>query len=203
MYSPEHNQVDEPQMRAFVTGVAAGTLITVGADGVPDATFVPLLWDGDRVHAHLARAGQQWSRIVDGSSALVVIQGEHRYLTPSWYAAKAEHGRVVPTWNYSAVQLRGTVQVHDDAAWTLDMVTRLTEAHESLRAEPWSVADAPAKWTATRLRAIVGVELLMVSAEARAKWSQDKDDADRRSILDGLTGAGDERSAQHVRHGTL
>lgn len=203
MYSPEYNWVQEAQAREFVAAVAAGTLITVGSDGVPDATFVPVLWVGDQVHAHLARAGEQWARVVDGSQALLVVQGSHRYITPSWYALKAEHGRVVPTWNYSAVQLGGAVQLHDDADWTLDMVTRLTQAHEQRRAQPWEVEDAPAKYIATRLRSIVGIEIQLESVTARAKWSQDRSDVDREGVVAGLLGEGDEESAERVRNGRL
>ncbi|MBO1755095.1 FMN-binding negative transcriptional regulator [Allobranchiibius sp. CTAmp26] len=203
MYSPEFNHVDEREAREFVAAAAAGTLITVGADGTPDATFVPVLWEGDRVLAHLARAGEQWARVVDGSQALLVVQGPHRYITPSWYASKVEHGRVVPTWNYSVVQLRGRVQLHDDADWTLDMVTRLTRAHEAPRERPWAVDDAPAKWVEGRLRAIVGIEIQVESVQARAKWSQDKDAADRAGVLEGLAGEGDEESADRVRRGSL
>lgn len=199
MYSPEHNRVDERSAREFVARTAAGNLITVGADGSPDSTYVPVLWVGDRLVAHLARAGEQWARVVDGSQALVIVQGPDHYITPSWYASKVEHGRVVPTWNYSAVQLRGTVWLKDDADWTLDMVTRLTEAHERYRDDPWSVDDAPAKYVTTRLRAIVGIEIHVESVHTRAKWSQEKSDSDRAGVEAGLTADGYEELADQVR----
>lgn len=203
MYSPDHNQVDEASARDFVAASGAGSFITVGADGIPDSTFVPVLWEGNRLRAHFARAGEQWARVLNGSQALLVVQGADRYITPSWYAAKAEHGRVVPTWNYSAVQLRGTVELHDYADWILDMVTKLTQVHEARRPTPWGVDDAPAKYVSSRLRAIVGIEIHVESWEARAKWSQDRSAADREKVMEGLCEAGDPDAARRVLDGRL
>ena len=98
---------------------------------MPDATFLPVLWEGDRLVGHLARANAHWRRIVDGSPALAIVTGPDAYVSPSWYATKAEHGKVVPTWNYSVVHLRGSAVVHDDAEWVRSLVTRLTDRHES------------------------------------------------------------------------
>ncbi len=70
----------------------------------------------------------------------------------------------MPTWNYSEVQLRGSVTVHDDPDWVLDVVTGLTERHESGRERPWAVTDAPPAYVRGQLRAIVGVELVVEHA---------------------------------------
>src|SRR3954470_19773802 len=116
MYVPPANAFDdEDEIRAFVREVVSAELITVGADGYPRATLLPILWDGDTVIAHMARANDHWAEI--GGPALLVCAGPQAYISPSWYAAKAEHGRVVPTWNYSTVHLTGTVRVHDDPEW--------------------------------------------------------------------------------------
>lgn len=111
------------------------------------------------------------------------MRGPEGYVSPSWYASKAEHGRVVPTWNYTEVQLRGPVTVHDDPEWVLGMVTRLTEAHERDREQPWAVSDAPDKFVRTRLRAIVGVELAVADVQAKAKLSRDKSEEDQAGVL--------------------
>lgn len=191
MYVPPFNAIaDDDELRAFVAARAAGQLVTVGPDGAPDATLVPLLWEGDRLVAHLARANPQVARIVDGSSALVVVSGPDTYVSPGWYASKREHGRVVPTWNYTAVQLRGPIRVVDDSEWVLGLVTRLTQAHESGRPDPWAVSDAPPTWVAGRLRAIVGVEVDVTQALGKAKLSQNRSEADRLGVADGLTAEG-------------
>lgn len=187
MYLPSHSVVeDEDQVRAFVAAVGSASLVTVGDDGVPDATTLPVLWEGDRVTCHLARNNEQWQRISAGAPGLLVVRGPEGYVSPSWYASKAGHGRVVPTWNYTEVQLRGPVTVHDDPEWVLGMVTRLTEAHERDREQPWAVSDAPDKFVRTRLRAIVGVELTVADVQAKAKLSRDKSEEDQAGVLAGM-----------------
>ena len=190
LYVPRFNAMDADDVRPFVEAVATAQLVTVGEDGVPDATFLPVLWEGVRLVGHLARANGHWRRIVDGSPALAVVTGPDTYVSPGWYATKAEHGRVVPTWNYSVVHLRGAVAVHDDPTWVRDLVTRLTERHERGRAEPWAVTDAPDDYVAKFLRPIVGVELTVSSVEAKAKLSQNRSDEDRAGVAAGLVADG-------------
>ena len=187
MYVPAFNAMpDRAETQAFVLAHRVGQLVTVGPDGVPDATLLPVLWEGDRVIAHLARNNPHWERITAGSPGLVVVSGADAYISPSWYASKREHGRVVPTWNYSAVHLSGPVRVVDDPGWVLEAVTRLTERHEGGRLDPWRVTDAPTRFVAGRLRAIVGVELTVTAVEGKAKLSQNRSDADRRGAIEGL-----------------
>ena len=190
LYVPRFNVMDPDDVRPFVHAVGTAQLVTVGEDGTPDATFLPVLWEGDRLVGHLARANAHWRRIVDGSSALAIVTGADTYVSPSWYATKAEHGKVVPTWNYSVVHLRGAVTVHDDPTWVRGLVTRLTDRHEQPRAEPWAVTDAPADYVDKNLRPIVGVELVVGSVEAKAKLSQNRSDEDRAGVATGLAADG-------------
>lgn len=190
LYVPRFNVMDADDVRPFVEAVATAQLVTVGEDGLPDATFLPVLWEGDRLVGHLARANAHWRRIVDGSPALAIVTGRDTYVSPSWYATKAEHGKVVPTWNYSVVHLRGEVRVHDDPAWVRGLVTRLTDRHESSREEPWAVTDAPDDYIDKNLRPIVGVELVVTSVEAKAKLSQNRSDEDRAGVAAGLSADG-------------
>jgi len=182
---------DEAEARAMVDAVGSGWLVTTGPDGVPVATLLPILWRGDRVVAHLAKANHHWQGITDDDPALVIVGGPEAYVSPSWYPSKADGGRAVPTWNYTAVHLTGTVRVHHDAAWLRDAVTDLTDRHEAGRAERWRVTDAPAGYVDARLRGIVGIEVQVGRVEAKAKLSQNKDDADRRGVVDGLRREGD------------
>lgn len=188
MYVPGPNAMTEADLAAFLGRRAAGHLVTVGRDGIPDSTLLPVVIDGDRVIGHLARANPHWTRIAAGSPGLVVVTGADAYVSPSWYASKAAHGRVVPTWNYSEVHLRGAVTVHDDPDWVLDVVWRLTERHESHRESPWAPDDAPAAYLRGQLRGIVGVEVLVESVEGKAKLSQNRSDADREGVVAGLRG---------------
>lgn len=200
MYLPKFNAMtDRAEIEAFVRAQHVGQLVTVGADGVPDATLLPVLWAGERVIVHIARANPQWERIVDRSPALVVVSGPDAYVSPRWYASKREHGRVVPTWNYSAVHLSGPVRVVDDLEWVREAVTLLTERHETERAEPWQITDAPERFVAGQLKAIVGIEVTVTKVEGKAKLSQNRSVADRQGAIDGLRAEGDP-AASAVAH---
>jgi transcriptional regulator len=199
VYVPHFNAMDDPhEIRALVAAVGSAEVVTVDTDGTPLATLLPVLWseDGRTLVAHMARANPQWRSITPGARALAVVAGPQAYVSPAWYAAKAEHGRVVPTWNYSAVHLVGTVRVHDDPQWVRRAVTALTDRHELPRDDPWAVADAPQSYLDKQLRAIVGIEMTVERVDAKAKLSQNRSDADRAGVVAGLRREGHEREAQ-------
>ena len=126
------------------------------------------------------------------------VRGAGAYISPGWYESKAEHGRVVPTWNYITAHVYGNLVVHDDPAWVEDLVRRLTAKHESSMAAPWSVDDAPERFVAGQLRAIVGVELAITRIEAKAKLSQNRPEADVAGVVKGLQAEGEEQVAHDV-----
>ena len=194
MYVPHHFALEDlDEIRSLVRDVHVGQLVTVGPDGVPDATLLPVLWEDDEVVVHLARANEHWRRITDGSPGLLVITGPDAYITPRWYASKREHGRVVPTWNYSAVHLSGSVTVHDDPDWLRQAVTRLTTRHEERTpvGDEWHVTDAPERFVAGQLRAIVGVSMAVTRVEAKAKLSQNRSAEDQARVIEGLVDSAD------------
>ena len=196
MYVPRFNQVeDEAELRAMVAQVGAAELITTASDGYPRATLLPIVWEGDTVVAHFARANPHWQAIGHESPALLVCTGPQAYVSPSWYAAKAEHGRVVPTWNYTAVHLTGRARVHDDPAWVRRAVTALTDHHERGRDDRWRVTDAPPGYIEGQLRGIVGVEVRLERVEGKAKLSQNRSAEDRRGVVQGLRGTGSAEDA--------
>jgi transcriptional regulator len=191
MYVPRFNAWDdEVELRAFVASTGTAQLISTGADGYPLATLLPVLWRGDTVIAHFARANAHWRAIGPDTPVLITCTGPQAYVSPSWYPSKAEHGRAVPTWNYSAVHLIGRATVHDEPEWLRAAVTELTEAHEASRRAPWHVSDAPASYVDGQLRAIVGVEVSVERVEGKAKLSQNRSDADRAGVVQGLTAEG-------------
>jgi transcriptional regulator len=186
VYNPPPFQVtDRIVLRDTIRRLGAGELITAGAAGL-EATLVPVLVDDDatRLTAHVARANPQWRN--DGADALVTFRGPDAYVSPGWYPSKREHGKVVPTWNYVVVQARGRLIVHDDPAWVLDLVRRLTDVHEAGRAEPWSVDDAPADYLEGMARAIVGVEVEITDLVGKWKLSQNRPVADAAGVIEGL-----------------
>jgi len=199
VYLPHFNVMPDEQVEAFLAGVGAAELVTIGADGFPESTLMPLVREGDRLLMHMARANQHWTLIAPGTPALAVVSGPQAYVSPSWYASKREHGRVVPTWNYSKVHLYGRATAVQDEGWLLDVVTRLTERNEAGRAEPWSVDDAPPDYVRRQLKAIVGIELVVERVEAKAKLSQNRTAEDRYGVIDGLEDAGSDRDLAVAR----
>ena len=193
MYTPPQFAVDDETARAFLANVRAADVVTMTADGLV-ATFLPLLFDpgvGEHgaLRGHVARKNDQWKR-EPVAEALVIVHGDDAYITPSWYPSKAEHGRVVPTWNYMTAHVFGPLVVHDDPEWVAENVRRLTERHEAGRAAPWSVDDAPPEFHAGQLRAIVGIEVLIDRVEAKFKMSQNRRDADIDGVVAGLAADG-------------
>lgn len=189
MYTPSFNVVgDEAEIRRMVDETRTGWLISATEGAVPMATLLPVIWQEDTVITHLAKANKHWRHIVDGAPGLVVVTGPDAYITPSWYPAKREHGKTVPTWNYTAVHLSGPLTVHEDAEWLRMAVTELTERHEQVREEPWAVTDAPADYIERMLRAIIGVEMRVETVEGKAKLSQNRSEADQLGVIEGLVG---------------
>jgi len=131
--------------------------------------------------------------------ALVIVRGPDAYVSSSWYASKAEHGRVVPTWNYVTAHVYGQLVIHDDPDWVDALVRRLTDQHEADGPRPWSVNDAPASFIAGQLRAIVGVELVISRVDAKAKLSQNRSAADIDGVIAGLEARGDRTTVDAVR----
>ena len=207
MYIPAHFAIDDAAVGELLANHGAADLITLTDDGLL-ATMLPFAYEpsaGPRgtLYGHVARNNDQWRKPARGES-LAIIRGPDAYVSPSWYAAKAEHGRVVPTWNYLTAHVYGQLAVHDDPAWVEDVVRRLTAKHEAARLAspgqvmPWSVDDAPRPFIEGQLRAIVGIELEITRIEAKAKLSQNRPPADVEGVIAGLRERGDFDSADAV-----
>ena len=203
MYIPAHFAASDDVVRDLLTNCGAADLITSTPDGLL-ATFLPFAFEPDAgehgaLLGHVARNNPQWRTPALGD-ALVIVHGPDAYISPSWYATAAEHGRVVPTWNYVTAHVYGELVVHDDPVWVETLVRRLTERHESGSEHPWSVDDAPPKYISRELRAIVGLEVSIERIEAKAKLSQNRSAADIHGVIAGLEARGEAGSAEAVRN---
>lgn len=204
MYLPAH--FAETRLDVLYDAIRAhplSTLITV-ADDQPVADEIPFVLDptaGAQGHlrGHLARANPVCRDDPDERKVLVLFRGPQAYVSPAWYPGKAEHGRVVPTWNYVSVQITGTLRLIDDEAWIRAQLDQLTTQQEAGRAAPWRVDDAPADFIAQQLRAIVGVEIVIESLTGKWKTSQNRSVADRLGVAAGLTAEGDQQAQRMAR----
>lgn len=193
--------MDDAEVREFLLHAGAGDLITSTSAGL-QATMLPFVYDASvgahgALRGHLARNNEQWQLMPD-REALVILRGPDSYITPSWYASKEEHGRVVPTWNYLTAHVHGELRVHDDLDFVRQSVHELTAKHEATRERPWAITDAPARYVEGQLRAIVGVELVITRIDAKAKLSQNRPGADITGVIQGLRQAGDQAMAEQV-----
>lgn len=191
MYVPAHFAAgDLDEVAAFVERAGAADLVTFDGERLA-ASVLPVIWDRSggghgRLLGHLALANPQWSTARSDVPGLAIVHGPQAYISPSWYQSTSEHGRVVPTWNYTTVHLTGPVAFHRDAGWLRDIVTRLTEKYEGHREGRWWVEDAPPAYIEGQLRGIVGVEMTVTQVEAKNKLSQNRTAVDRAGVIDGL-----------------
>lgn len=205
MYTPPAFREDDPaELRIIMRQARLSTLVTATADGLV-ATPLPFFLDETEgpygtLYGHLAKANPQWKETPIGE-ALVIFAGPDAYITPSWYAAKAEHGKVVPTWNYAAVHAYGPAEFFDEPARLHAAVSRLTAIHEGARAKPWAVTDAPDAFVAAQLKGIVGVRIPIARLEGKRKMSQNRPESDRVGVVAGL--AESAREADRVVAGMI
>ena len=190
MYQPSAFREERLEtLHELIRSHPLATLITAGAGGLI-ANFVPFILadTGGKgtLRAHIAKANDQVAALEGGAESLVIFHGPEAYITPSWYPSKKQHGRVVPTWNYAVVQVRGTPRVIDHAAWLRTQIDALTSAQENRRSEPWKVTDAPEAFIEGQLRAIIGIEIPILTIEGKWKVSQNRSAADREGVYEGL-----------------
>jgi transcriptional regulator len=190
MYIPRHfaeTRVDV--LHRLMQQEPFATLVTLGADGL-NANHLPLELDASAVpfgvlRGHVSRANRVWQE-PSAVEALVIFEGPQHYVTPAWYPSKEETGKVVPTWNYVVVHAYGTPRFIEDAGWLRAHLERLTDRHEASRPQPWQVGDAPEDYVQGLLKGIVGFEMPIARLSGKWKVSQNRSDADRKGVVDGL-----------------
>lgn len=199
MYLPGHfSESRLDVLHALMRERPLATLVTMSAAGL-DANHIPLHLSPEpapfgTLRGHVARANPVWRELAPDAEALAIFHGPQAYITPSWYPAKVEHGKVVPTWNYAVVHAHGAIRIVDDAPWLRAHLEALTAANEADRADPWQVADAPREFTDRLIGGIVGIEIVVARIEGKWKVSQNQTEANRAGVVAGLRGDGDAAS---------
>jgi transcriptional regulator len=198
MYLPDHFRVEDvPEMHALMRARPFATLISAGPAGLYGSHLPTVLKDDGAygvVECHLARANPHCRDLAEGNEALMIFQGPECYITPNWYPSKAEHGKVVPTWNYAVVHATGRPEVMKEKAWLLRHVTELTAQQERTEAKPWALSDAPDSYIDVMLRGIVGFRFAITRLEGKWKMSQNREAIDQEGVVHGLNtrAAGDD-----------
>jgi transcriptional regulator len=198
MYIPRHFTVEDVVAQSFLQKLKSGHLVTNTAQGIL-STMIPVTFNklSGSIFGHLARGNSQWSEKTT-QEALFISVPVDAYISPSWYASKQEHGKVVPTWDYMLAHVYGELLIHDDVDWLRKAVSDLTDSFEAGRATPWKLEDAPDDYVAGQLRAIVGVELKISRVDVSFKMSQNKTKEDLDGVIAGLRADGRVDAATEV-----
>ena len=200
MYLPRaFEETDQRVLHDFIRAHPLATFVSTDVDGL-EANHFPMLVEAVDagtfvLRGHVARANPLWRSLERNPRALAIFQDPGLYITPSWYPSKQDTGRVVPTWNYVAVHVRGSARAVDDSEWLKSFLTRLTDANEGRFASPWRITDAPEDHVERQLKAIVGIELAIGEIAGKWKVSQNRTAKDAEGVVAGLRARADAASA--------
>jgi transcriptional regulator len=197
--------VTDPQrLCEFIDQHGFATLVTQ-IDGEPWATHLPLMWESSegkslRLVGHVAVANAHATHL-SGQRALAIFHGPHAYISPGWMGAQ----NVVPTWNYVAVHVYGTVRVIEDAARLRNVLEALVKKYEETRSQPWQLSTPESDFLNRMQGGIVGFELVVDRIEGKWKLSQNHPVERREGIIQGLleTGRTSELEIAHLMQETL
>ena len=199
MYTPAHFRIEPPEdLYAAMEAAPLAALVVQDQNGGFEANHLPVLVDRQAgiLLGHVARANPLVG--LTGRSALAIFSGPDAYVSPGWYASKAETGRAVPTWNYLAVHAHGRFEIVDEAGFLRDLLERLTATHEAGRPQAWSLTDAPEDFIQSQMKAVIGFRLVIERMEGKAKMSQNRSAADRAGVAEALRQEGRPHVARHI-----
>jgi transcriptional regulator len=199
MYTPTDFEESRPEiLHGLMDRYPLATIVAATATGI-QANHIPLIFEPTNgtlgtLKGHIARANSLWRDLKVGAEVLAIFQGSSHYISPNWYPTKREHGKVVPTWNYTVVHARGRISWVQDAVWLRKFLETLTDRHERRHTSPWQISDAPADYIEQMLAAIVGFEIAIESLTGKWKLSQNRSAADREGVVSSLSAATDAAS---------
>ncbi len=206
MYVPPHFQETRQEViEGIIENNPLGTLTYSAPHGL-DATHIPFVRrksddEGHgSLHAHVSRKNPIWNEVAEGSEVLLIFHGGNTYVSPNWYPSKHETHRMVPTWNYQVVHVRGTIHfTHDEKALRAS-VALLTHIQENAagEAKPWKMGDSDKDYIAQLIAAIVGVEIRITSICAVSKLSQNREERDKVALVSELRKRGEDDLAEEI-----
>ncbi len=189
MYIPAHNREDDlATIQAWMRDYSFANLVSAGDDGVPIATSLPFLYRADpapygTLEAHMALGNPQWRTFRQDREALVIFQGPHAYVTPSWY----EKALSVPTWNYIAVHAYGVPRIMEDSSVLYEHLKRLIQFHEAQFSEPWPFEQLPGDFVKRMMKGVVGFSIEITHLEGKRKASQNRTPVEQARVAEELS----------------
>ena len=188
MYVPPSFAIDDDDAWRVVHDAGAGMLVIQTDRGLA-SVFVPVIVSDDRrtIRTHVAKANSWWKAVGEGADVLALFLAASAYVTPSYYPSRLDDPNVVPTWNYVAAEVRGRATTHDESEWKLAQTNALTSHFEEGRNPRWRAEDLEPRYRELQMKAIVGIEIDVISIEGKAKLSQNRPDIDRHSVRENLS----------------
>jgi transcriptional regulator len=187
MYTPSYFLVEDPQMiRDFIARHGFGILISLSNTEL-ETTHIPMYLseDGKFIFGHLAKANEQWKGWAAEPKVKAIFSGPHSYISPSFYTSSSN----VPTWNYTAVAVDGTIEIIDDLEEQKSIINHLTHQYESSLPNPWKL-DASNDKLMNMFKAIVCFKICILNTNAKFKLNQNKTAEDQRSVIQHLKNSG-------------
>lgn len=188
MYLPSHFEEKRKQiLLEMIARYPLGCLI-VESNGELDANHIPFEFDveNNKLLAHIAKLNPLSKSLMQDSEVLIVFNIDNGYVSPNWYEDKLEHHRVVPTWNYAVIHVKGKARVVNDEKVLRGILARLTRQHESKQSKPWKMSDAPKDYIDQQLENIVALEVDVSTIIGKFKLSQNRNQVDILSVADAL-----------------
>ena len=191
MHIPKKFKQNDPNhLKDIILKYPFATLITNSDSGL-EANHIPIFLNQskgkDILQGHIAKVNPLWKNLKDKSEVLVVFNGPNCYISPNYYPTKKETGKVVPTWNYVTVHVKGVMSYIHDEKWKLNMLNNLTNQHEVGQPNPWSISDAPEEYIQKMIPAIVGLEIKALSITGQWKVSQNQPEQNKQGVAAGLS----------------
>lgn len=193
MYIPKHfSENDLAVLQTLMRDYSFATLVSTREDSVPIATHLPFLYEADPapygiLKAHMALGNPQWRTFQPDREALVIFQGPHAYISPSWYDVELS----VPTWNYATVHAYGRPRIITDQAELYTHLKALIETHEAQFANPWPFQHLPMDYVERLMKGVVGLAIEITRLEGKFKMSQNRSLHERERVIEELSTVAD------------
>lgn len=192
MYLPthfKHDQLDD--LVELIQQYPLATVVMTAADGTLEVNHLPLEYEMQQggfgvLRGHIAKANPMFEILNQSAHVYVIFQAEDAYISPNWYEGKQEHHRVVPTWNYRVVHVKGEILKLDDDKYLRGVLARLTRMHEANQPMQWKMGDAPNDFIAEQLEKIVAIEIDIQSMIGKFKVSQNRSAVDVMNVAKAL-----------------
>jgi len=202
MYTPKAFECDDySKIFGLIKDNPLATLVCQTETGL-EANHLPLLVDqysGQKMLiGHIAKANPLHKKLVNDTEVLVTFQGAQAYISAGYYPSKQSDPRVVPTWNYTAVHIKGRIRFTDDKSQLRHIIEAITNSQEQHRKHPWKVSDAPDEYIDKMLNAIIGLTITLDDIQAKWKVSQNHSEENKHGVAQALLKSGQHTMAKEV-----